>query len=221
MLLTYKNAPHYQVLRVDARRPELASAEVVLPQGNAIVSRIKPAQDALYVQLLDSGISRVVRVPYGAHPQVRPVVLPFEGSAFVPQIPPTDPRLPGTFLYLTSWTKGFKLYEYDPKTEKATDTRLQPIGPHDDPTDIESIEVKVPSYDGTLVPLSIVYPKQMKLDDSNPTLLEVGAAFSSQMPLFAVLSTAPTAFAVNSVVAWMSSHVPTGNLRWNSFPKFL
>ena len=49
---------------------------------------------------------------------------------------------------------------------------MQPTGPNDDPTDIESIEVKIPSYDGTLVPLSIVYPKKLKLDGSNPTLLE-------------------------------------------------
>jgi dienelactone hydrolase len=33
------------------------------------------------------------------------------------------------------------------------------------------VEVKVPSHDGTLVPLSIVYPKAMKLDGLNPTLL--------------------------------------------------
>ena len=34
------------------------------------------------------------------------------------------------------------------------------------------MEVKVPSYDGTLVPLSIIYTKKFKLDSSNPTLLE-------------------------------------------------
>ena len=34
----YKNAPRYQVLRADARRPDLASAEIVPPQGEAVVS---------------------------------------------------------------------------------------------------------------------------------------------------------------------------------------
>jgi prolyl oligopeptidase len=52
-----------------------------------------------------------------------------------------------------------------------SDTRLQPSGAYDDPDNVESVEVKVPSHDGTLVPLSIIYPKEMKLDGSHPTLL--------------------------------------------------
>jgi len=181
-LLTYKNAPRYQVLRTDARRPDVASAEVVVAPGQAVVTGINPAQDALYVQLLDGGISHVLRVPYGPRPQVQPVALPFAGSAFVG----TDPRLPGALLYLTSWTKAFKIYAYDPQTKQVTDTKLQPAGPFDDPTNIESIEVRVSSYDGTLIPLSISYPKNIKLDGSNPTLLEgYGAYGISFTPYYA------------------------------------
>ena len=58
-LLTYKNAPQYQVLRLNARHPKLASGEIVQPQGEAIISRIKPAQDALYVQLLEVALIRL------------------------------------------------------------------------------------------------------------------------------------------------------------------
>ncbi len=75
-LLTYKNAPRYEVIRIDARKPDLASAETVVPPGQAVVTSIHSAQDALYVQLLDGGLSRVLRVPYGPHPQVQTVVLP-------------------------------------------------------------------------------------------------------------------------------------------------
>ena len=182
-LLTYKNAPRYEVIRTDARWPDLTSAETVVPPGQAVITGINSAQDALYVQLLDGGLSRVLRVPYGPHPQVQPVALPFAASAFVtdPRLAGpafvTDPRLPGALLYLTSWTKAFKIYAYDPETKQATDTQLQPTGPYDDPTNIESIEVKVRSYDGTLVPLSVAYPRNIKLDGSNPTLLEGYGAY--------------------------------------------
>ncbi len=172
-VLTYKNAPRYKVLRLDARHPDLASAETVVPAGEAVVSAISPAQDALYVQLLDGGMNRVLRVPYGPHPQVEEVSLPFKGSAFLS----TDPRLPGALLNLTSWIKGFRIYAYDPGTKQATDTKLQPEGPYDNPTDVKTVEVKVPSHDGTLVPLSITYPKTMKLDGSNPTLMEGYGAY--------------------------------------------
>jgi prolyl oligopeptidase len=177
-VLMYKNALRYKVFRMDARHPDLASAETILPPGQAVVTGINPAKDALYVQLLDGGIGRVLRVPYGPHPQTEEVALPFKGTAYVG----TDPRIPGALLYLTSWTKAFGIYAYDPETKNLTDTKLQPMGPYDNPTDVESIEVKVESYDGTQVPLSITYPKGMKLDGSSPTLLEAYGAYGFPIP---------------------------------------
>ena len=56
-------------------------------------------------------------------------------------------------------------------------TGLEPIGPNDDPTTIESVEVKVKSRDGTLVPLSIIYPKGLTRDGSHPTLLSGYGAY--------------------------------------------
>jgi prolyl oligopeptidase len=179
-VLIYKNALRYKVLRLDARHPDLTSAETVIPPGQAVVSGISPAQDALYVQLLDGGINRILRLPYGPHPKAEEVALPFEGSAFLG----TDPRVPGALLYLTSWTRAFTIYAYDPQTKQVTDTKLQPVGPYDNPTNVESVEVKVKSYDGTEVPLSISYPKNLKLDGSNPTLLEGYGAYGFPSPPF-------------------------------------
>jgi len=180
-LLTYKNAPRYKIIRIDARKPDLASAEIVVPPGEAVVTGISPAQDALYVQLLDGGIGRILRVPYGPNPHVEEITLPFKGAAYIF----TDARLPGALLYLASWTKALKIYVYDPETKRATDTKLQPLGPYDDPAKMQSLEVKVRSYDGTMVPLSITYPKGMKLDGSKPALLEgYGAYGSYQDPVF-------------------------------------
>jgi prolyl oligopeptidase len=179
-LLTFKDALRYKVLRLDVRHPDLASAETVVPPSEAVVTAINPAQDALYVQLLDGGINRVLRVPYGPHPKAEEVALPFKGSAYLV----TDHRLPGALLSLISWTKAFAIYAYDPGTKQVTDTKLQPAGPFDNPTNVESVEVKVPSYDGTLVPLSITYPKNIKLDRSNPTLMEGYGGYSISITPF-------------------------------------
>jgi prolyl oligopeptidase len=181
-LLTYKDAPRYKIVRIDARKPDLASAEIVVPPSGAVITGMSPAQDALYVQLLDGGIGRLLRVPYGPAPKTERVVLPFDGAVYAR----TDPRLPGTLLYMSSWAKAFKVYAYDPETKRVTDTRLQPTGPYDDPVNVESVEVKARSYDGTLVPLSITYPKGMKLDGSNPTFLSgYGAYGYAYDPYFA------------------------------------
>lgn len=179
-VLTFKNALRYKVLRTSARHPDLATAETIVPPSEAVVTGISPAEDALYVQLLDGGIGRLLRVPYGPKPQAQEVALPFKGSLILQ----TDPRLPGALLDMTSWTRAFAIYAYDPQTNRATDTKLQPAGPYDAPTNIESAEVKVRSYDGTMVPLSIVYPKGMKLDGANPTLLDGYGAYGISAAAF-------------------------------------
>ena len=177
-LLTYKNAQRYKVIRTDARKPDLASAETVVPSSGAVIQGISPAQDALYVQLLDAGLGRILRVPYGPHPRSEEVPLPVKGSVF----PDTDPRLPGVMLYLTSWTQAFKIYLYDPEVKRAFATQLQPVGPFDNPANLQSAEVQVRSYDGTQVPLSIVSPKGIKLDGTNPTLLEGYGGYGFSIP---------------------------------------
>jgi len=49
-VLMYKNARRYKVIRIDARQPDLASAEIIVPPSLAVVTGINPAQDALYVR---------------------------------------------------------------------------------------------------------------------------------------------------------------------------
>ena len=97
-----------------------------------------------------------------------------------------DPRQPGVALRDTgTWTRFGGYYAYDPAAARVVDTKLQPQGRYDNPGDLVSTEVKVKSHDGTLVPLSIVHRKGIKLDGTNPTILYgYGAYGISQTPFF-------------------------------------
>ena len=165
-LQSHQDASRFKVLHTKLSDPNVAQAEVIVPASEAVIRNLAAAQDALYVQELDGGIGRLLRVPYGSKPE--PVALPFDGTV---SLAAADQRVSGTLLEMASWTKANKIYAYDPQSKRVTDTKLQPIGPFDEPKDLDSVEVKVRSYDGTLVPLSIVHKKGFKLDGSHPTLL--------------------------------------------------
>jgi prolyl oligopeptidase len=172
-LMTHKEAPRFKVVRTSISHPDVAHAQVVLPEGEAVLQNIAAAAEALYVQELDGGIGRLLRLPAGGAP-TELVKLPLDGTVAVAA---SDQRLPGVLLELTSWTKARTIYEFDPKSHAVTDTRLQPVGPFDAPADLESVEVKIPSYDGTLVPLSIVHKRGLQLDGSHPALLQGYGAY--------------------------------------------
>ena len=165
-LLTHKDVPRFKLVRTSLAHPDVDQAEVIIPEGPAVLMGTAAAKDAIYVQELDGGIGRLVRVSYGG--KAEEVPLPFEGAV---EIAASDSRVPGVLLSLTSWTRAPAIYAYDPQTRQVTDTHLQPAGKFDHPQDVVSEEVKVASYDGTLVPLSIVHRRDVKLDGSHPTLL--------------------------------------------------
>jgi prolyl oligopeptidase len=171
-LLSHEDASRYKVIRTSLSNPDVAHATVLLPQGAGVLRGIVTAGDGLYVTELDGGISRIIRIPYGGPAQV--LKLPVEGSAGIES---ADNRMPGIIYGASSWTRANNIYAFDPATMSSTATGLQPAGPNDAPDYITSREVDVPSYDGTLVPLSIVYRKDIKLDGSNPTILMAYGAY--------------------------------------------
>ena len=172
-LISHKDASRFRVVHTKLSNPDVAHADVIVPQSQAVIQDISAAQDALYVQTLDGGIGRLIRVAY-ASGRPEPVTLPFDGAV---GLAATDQRVPGALLDMTSWTKAAKIYAYDPNSKQIADTKLQPAGPFDDPSDLVSVEVKAKSYDGTMIPLSIVYKKGIQFDGSHPTMLDGYGAY--------------------------------------------
>ena len=78
-LLTHKDAPRFKVLRMKVDAPDLAKAELVVPEGSAVLTAIAVAKDALYVRELEGGLGRIRRVPFGATGGER-LELPADGA---------------------------------------------------------------------------------------------------------------------------------------------
>jgi len=165
-LLTHKDAPRFKLVRTSVTAPEVSKADVVIPQSTQVLAAIAPAKDALYVQTRDGVFGKLIRVPYGAAPEA--VALPFDGTV---NFAAAEPRCDGVLLTMAAWTRAPQIYSYDPSTKKVVNTELQPAAAFDLPDSLESVVVMAKSYDGTMVPLSIVYKKGIKMDGTNPTLL--------------------------------------------------
>lgn len=165
-LLTHHGAPTFKVVSTRLDKPDMAHAATVVAPTKAVLQKLAVAQDALYVQGQEGGIGAVWRVSFGK-PVSTAVALPYQGAIGEFSV---DPDRPGALLKLTSWTEPQLWYHYDPVSDTATDTGLRPRSPVDY-SGITSVEVKARSVDGTMVPLSIVYRRDLKRDGSNPTLL--------------------------------------------------
>jgi prolyl oligopeptidase len=165
-LLTSKNAPHFKIVKTSLTNPDLATAETVLPASDLIVKDMFAANDALYAISTDKGIGKVIRITYDG--EIQYLKLPCDGAV---NFLKNDPRTDGILITIATWTKCESHYEYNPTTNLFADLGLQPKGKYDAPDDLVATEVTVQSHDGTMVPLSIIHKKGMKLDGANPCLL--------------------------------------------------
>lgn len=179
-LLTSKNTPHLKVVRTNAANPNFEKAQIVVPPSAAIVTRLATAGDALYVQLQDAGISKILRVDFTTGRSTA-VKMPFAGGINVLGV---DPREPGIIINMQSWTKSPAYYFYDPVRREITDTKLQPPSPVDF-SGVEAVRVQAKSYDGTMIPLTMLYKRGLKRDGKHRTVLEgYGAYGFSVNPVF-------------------------------------
>ncbi|MBV8481980.1 MAG: S9 family peptidase [Verrucomicrobia bacterium] len=171
-LQTHKDAPRFKIIHVDLQHPDIAKADVVVPQSDLVIKNVGTAKDALYVQAAQTGIGRVLRVAYGQS-ESQQIQLPFVGAVagFA-----TNPQADGVLLRLAGWVEAPGWYAYNPGTNQVIDTRLEPQNPADF-SGITAVEVTAPGADGTPIPLSIIYKKDLKMDGSNPCLMEGYGAY--------------------------------------------
>jgi prolyl oligopeptidase len=168
-LLTSNGAPHFKIVSTSLIAPDFAHAATVVPQSNAVITGIAAARDGIYVSSTLNGYTNLARLPFtgGATGPAQAVQLPYAGSISGG----LGSGVYGAVFPLTSWTQPELWFRIDPADGKVTDTLLQ-APPEIDTSGLVAREVMATSYDGTLVPLSIIMQAGTRLDGKNPTLLE-------------------------------------------------
>jgi prolyl oligopeptidase len=179
-LLSRKNAPRGQILRLpltrlDLKAPpfDLDKAKVVVPEttggpdeaDRASIENFIPAAGRLYVLDIIGGPSRV-RV-FDDKGQALPALSLPPVSAVYGGLPAGGGDV---LFYITTYLDPPAWYRFDASTGKTTRTALFETSPANF-DDSEVVREFATSKDGTRIPLSIIRRKGTRLDGSNPVLL--------------------------------------------------
>jgi len=170
--LSQKGASRFRLLATPLSRPDIDAPTVIVPEGPAVVTDFEVAKEGLYVGSRNAGREGLSLVSFDGR-RTRPIPMPFEGTAAAPV---TDPREPGLLFGATGWVHPIQRLSYDPVSNTTSDTGL--IAPSRiDTSGLEAKEAFATSYDGTRVPVSIISRKGVRLDGSNPTILQGYGAY--------------------------------------------
>jgi len=171
--VTHANAPHYRVVRTQTDAPDWKSAETVVPEAADSIDSIDQSRDYLLVTYSDGIKGRLVRYEFSSGSS-REVKLPIQGT-----VDTTCPDIHGNrcIVTISSWLQPPTLYELNAETGEMTKSVFNGEAKYPELADLVSEEVDVPGHDGTMIPLSIIHRKDIKLDASSPCILEGYGAY--------------------------------------------
>lgn len=174
-LLSRKNAPRGQILRLALAHLALANANVVVPQSpgsgsdesaRASIENFEPAPGRLYIVDIIGGPSRVRVFDGEGHALPSPQLPPISAIGQVVSMGGGD-----ALFYTSTYLDPPAWYRFEAGSGKSVRTALYQTSPvkFDDAEVVREFAV---SKDGTRVPLNIIKLKSAKLDGSNPALLD-------------------------------------------------
>jgi prolyl oligopeptidase len=179
-LLVNKGTPRGRLVKTSAAAPSIAAAVEIVPQGPFVIESASRARDGLYLQIMDGGISRLHRLEHDG--RVIDVALPFEGTiGSVYTVADED----GALISLTGWLTPAGIYSID-TTGRVADTGITPK-PAIDVSAYEAKRFFATAKDGTKIPYSLIYRKDLQLDGSAPAWISAYGSYGlpAYTPAFA------------------------------------
>ncbi len=177
---TVKATPRSRLVRYDLDRPAAAPVEVV-PQQRGVIEGLAGASDGVYYTVRTGSVGEVFHLPPpgDGKASVQRVSLPFEGAA---TLIGGSPRAPGVGFTLEGWTHPQQILFAHGSHSVATTMAAPHVSHAADAWTSE--ETTCPSWDGTEVPVSLVYLRGLKKDGSHPVLLDGYGGYGVPEPAY-------------------------------------
>lgn len=191
---TSKGAPHFKIVKTSLQNPDLANAEVVVPEDpEATIKSFALTSQGLYYTVTKNGVeAHLYRLPAGATKAVK-LTLPFAAGNISLSAKTKSDGLTGGFksrdvwATINGWTSDSKRYRYLPDKNEFKLESLGQVAEFPELAKLEVEEVMVASHDGVKVPLSLIYKKGLRKDGNNPVLMfGYGAYGNSMNPVFSI-----------------------------------
>ncbi len=211
--LTHKNAPNFKIGVTDLSKPDFKNAKTVVPEGKNLIARLTATKNYLVYGVANGMNTEIYKVD-GNNLQISKIPLPQGSNAVLP----LNSREGDEAVAVNyGWLNPYVFYDLSLKDNKVAVSKLfnsKTVYPNQGEFVVKEIEIK--SHDGTMVPLSIIYPKNIKMDGSNSLYLDGYGSYGVSM--FPYFSEANYALLRQNVIVAVA-HVRGGGEKGESWHK--
>jgi prolyl oligopeptidase len=180
-----KEKNQQRIMRMPVNAPDVEKAEVLVPAGDGTVDELTVTKDGLYFVRTSNGVKAALYFIAKGSKTIEPIPLPKAAGKLA--LNAKDINSSDLWVVLLGWTQDLTAYRYDAATRQFGPDKIYTENPAAFPEyeDMVVEELMIPSHDGVLVPLSLVYKKGTPRDGSAPVFMEGYGAYGMTMyPLF-------------------------------------
>jgi prolyl oligopeptidase len=177
---TPKGAPNFKILKTSVMKPDLSTAEIVVPEDpHWTIASYGITSDGLYYTLSENGVIGKFLFLSHVEKSGKEIELPFAaGTVYVST---KGFKFSDAWVDIMGWTNDYQRYRYTPQKNEFTLENLSSTAEYPKYTNLIVEELMIPSHDGIKVPLSLIYNKDIKKDGNNPVLFYGYGAYGSSM----------------------------------------
>ncbi len=181
---TPKDAPNYKIIKTSLENPDLATAETVIAEDPArSINSFCISSEGLFYTLSENGIKEYMFFIPGGSKEAKEIGLPFPaGSA---NLSSKGYMFKDVWVSLMGWTSDFQRFRYTPDNNEFKFETLSDKAEYPEYKDLVVEELMIPSHDGVMVPLSLIYNKNLVKSGNTPVFFfGYGAYGASMNPFF-------------------------------------
>lgn len=181
--LSSKGTSNFKVIETSLKNPDITKARVVLEGGNKKIESISSSKDYLIISQVYNGIETYVSKMNFNDGNLTQVDLPLKGSI---SIIPLSPFSNDCYVWNSNWTTPSNLYSINLENGNFDKGPFYVEFKFEGVENLVAEEIEIPSHDGEMIPLSIIYDKtKFNKDGNNICYLDgYGAYGYSSNPFF-------------------------------------
>lgn len=167
---SFKDAPHFKIGVTDIKNPNFINSKIIVPNGNETITSLKASKNYLFFEISNGITQNLYRIDPQNH-VIDKVETPGGINIGFAMNPMESDELA---IINSNWLSPNYFLEFD-LDKQGNAVKSQWLNSETNFPDFEVLyeikEIEIPGHDGVMIPLSVIYPKNIKFDGSTPCYL--------------------------------------------------
>ncbi|EDP94209.1 prolyl oligopeptidase family serine peptidase [Kordia algicida OT-1] len=166
--ITAREASNFKICKTSLKNPDVRNPEILVAEDpKATISDFVITKQGLFFVKTKNGVSsKLYRLQSG---EIEEIPIPKPAGAIYLLSKGAD--FDDLWIEISGWTTNEVRYKYNSEENTFTEESLYPEKTNTNYDNIVVEELEVPSHDGTLIPLSLIYHKDIQKNGNNHVLM--------------------------------------------------